>query len=565
MERSGKLIVFEGVDGCGKTTLSRALAEHLNKLGIRCDWFSFPGGEEGTLGRQVHDIHHNRLGALTEAISPTSLQLLHIAAHIDAIEQRILPALKQGHLVVLDRFWWSTLVYGIVAGANQASLQRMIQIERLHWGEIRPGSVFLVRRKTPFPNNPSLEATSLWKEYAKLAAREARNCTVDIVDNDGTLDEALARLVALATRGKSASNLLRPALRTRHADSGRSRSNLTQQPLIFSRLQQAKSTSVYDTYWRFAAERQAIFFRKFWGEAPPWTSDPILSTYKFTNAYRASDRTSQYLIRQVIYSGEQSRDEVFFRTMLFKLFNRISTWELLKCAFGQVLYSDYSFERYDSVLTKAMNNGQPIYSAAYIMPSGRPSAAITRKHQMHLCLLQQMLKDHLPDRLAEAQSMGKAFELLRSYASVGDFLAYQYVTDFNYSTLLDFSEMEFVVPGPGARDGIRKCFSNYGGLTEADIITLVAERQQAECERLGLDFRSLWGRPLQLIDCQNLFCEVDKYSRVKHPECTGRTGRKRIKQRYRITLDPITLWYPPKWGLNEQIAESKGGSRVSSI
>jgi len=44
--------------------------------------------------------------------------------------------------------------------------------------------------------------------------------------------------------------------------------------------------------------------------------------------------------------------------------------------------------------------------------------------------------------------MRASFDLLKSYATIGDFLAYQYLIDLNYSTLLNFSEMEFVVPGP---------------------------------------------------------------------------------------------------------------------
>jgi hypothetical protein len=159
--------------------------------------------------------------------------------------------------------------------------------------------------------------------------------------------------------------------------------------------------------------------------------------------------------------------------------------------------------------------------------------------------------------------MRRAFELLLSYQSIGDFLAYQFVTDLNYSPLLNFSEMDFVVPGPGARDGIRKCFTDLGGLNESEIIRVVADRQQAEFEQLGIPFQSLWGRPLQLIDCQNLFCEVDKYARVKHPEVVGITGRTRIKQRYRINRDPVSVWYPPKWGLNERIVSKE--TYVSSI
>ncbi len=322
---------------------------------------------------------------------------------------------------------------------------------------------------------------------------------------------------------------------------------------MFSRLGPAKPTRVYDTYWRFAAERQAIFFRRLENKRWPWTDDAILKQHKFTNAYRASDRVSQYLIRHVIYEGGQSPEEILFRTLLFKTFNRIDTWELLLSQLGTISYAEYPFERIDKILSEAMQEGRRIYSAAYIMPSGGRSSVFGKKHSMHLKLIERMMADGLPFRLRDAVSMGKAFELLRAYPTVGDFLAYQYVTDLNYSTLINFSEMEFVVPGPGARDGIRKCFSDLGGLSEAEIIKVVTDRQEKEFERLGLDFQSLWGRRLQLIDCQNLFCEVDKYARIKHPECNGFTGRTRIKQRYRMNKEPIYYWYPPKWGLNERV------------
>ena len=92
----------------------------------------------------------------------------------------------------------------------------------------------------------------------------------------------------------------------------------------------ARPTVVYDSYWRFAAERQEVFFRKLEGRSAPWTDNPIIARHKFTNAYRASDRVSQFLIRHVIYEGEQSPEEVFFRTILFKLFNKIETWEMLQ-------------------------------------------------------------------------------------------------------------------------------------------------------------------------------------------------------------------------------------------
>lgn len=131
--------------------------------------------------------------------------------------------------------------------------------------------------------------------------------------------------------------------------------------------------------------------------------------------------------------------------------------------------------------------------------------------------------------------------MLLGYPSLGDFLAYQYITDLNYSKLTDFTEMEFVVAGPGALDGIRKCFADTAGLNPPEVIRFMADRQHAEIKRLGLTFRSLWGRTLQLIDCQNLFCEVSKYARQRHPNVKGVSDRTRIKQKFRPNGSPIAL------------------------
>jgi hypothetical protein len=310
-----------------------------------------------------------------------------------------------------------------------------------------------------------------------------------------------------------------------------------------------RTTVVFDTYWRFAFERQQIFFKRVCGLQPPWTGDPILRSYRFTNVYRASDRVSQYLIRRVIYEGDQSEEEVYFRTLLFKLFNRIETWELLQGSVGPITWKTFNLDLYDRILDEALRNGQKLYSAAYIMPC--PPFNATRKHKNHLALLARMMHDRIPLKVASSRSLREVFLLLRSYPSVGDFLAFQFAIDLNYSRLTSFSEMEFVVAGPGARSGVRKAFSDTGGLKEEDVIQAVTEFASREFEQRGLAFRPLWGRPLQLIDCQNLFCEVDKYSRVAHPDinCSSRT---RIKQRFVPEAKPTPQWYPPKWGLQPE-------------
>ena len=311
---------------------------------------------------------------------------------------------------------------------------------------------------------------------------------------------------------------------------------------------------VFDTYWKFASLRQDIFFEKIAGAKTNLIKDEILERHKFTNVYIASDRVSQYLIKNVIYNGKQDFREVFLRTILFKIFNKISTWEFLSDELGEIKTKNFDFKRYSATLLHAVNSNETIYSGAYIMASGKSSFGYNRKYENHLCLIQLMLKEKLPERILAAQSLEQVFYLLKSYPTIGNFLAFQLTIDLNYSENLSFNEMDFVVPGPGAKDGIRKCFLDYGEYTETNLIEYMTDIQESEFKRLGLTFKTLWGRRLHLIDCQNLFCEVDKYSRVKHPEINGLSDRKRIKQLYKPNKkDTIKYWYPPKWGINPQI------------
>ena len=73
---------------------------------------------------------------------------------------------------------------------------------------------------------------------------------------------------------------------------------------------------------------------------------------------------------------------------------------------------------------------------------------------------------------------------------------------------------------------------------------------------------TLWGRPLQMIDCQNLFCEVDKYARIAHPDIVGHSKRTRIKQKFRPKSNYFSPWYPPKWELNDRIAKTLRHNKV---
>mgnify|MGYP000392022433 CR=1 FL=1 len=196
MENSGKLYVFEGMDGSGKTTLSRLLKHHFDSVGINSLLMTFPGQELGTLGRHIYQLHHKPLDFQVQSINPTSLQLLHVAAHIDAIDKQILPALRSGVTVILDRFWWSTWAYGSVYGANNTTLRQIIQAELTHWCGIKPTALFFLNRKSGFVEKGStIQGQRIERAYLNLARRQQHRHPLLIIQNDKSIEETMTSLV----------------------------------------------------------------------------------------------------------------------------------------------------------------------------------------------------------------------------------------------------------------------------------------------------------------------------------------------------------------------------------
>lgn len=307
-----------------------------------------------------------------------------------------------------------------------------------------------------------------------------------------------------------------------------------------------KRQEIYDLYWYFAYERQNIFIKKKNNEQAPWTKDRILQEYKFCNTYRVNDRVSQYLIRHVIYNGKKYSDkDMIFRIILFKLFNKEATWELLEKEIGDITLEKFNFDVFSNILENSIMNGQAIYNDAYISCANKVFG-YNRKHDNHLALLKKMfLEDKIYDKLLNCSNMKEAFDIIKSYPLIGNFLAYQLITDINYSEVVNFNEDEFTVVGPGSERGIKKCFISTGELSKEEIIKYMYDHQEDEFKRLGYDFQRIGNRKLQLIDCQGLFCEIDKYCREASPDL--KSNRKKIKKRYIAKKDPIDYFYPPKW------------------
>lgn len=321
---------------------------------------------------------------------------------------------------------------------------------------------------------------------------------------------------------------------------------------------------VFDTYWKFAAERQRIFYRRLQGHPAPWTEDQIMLNYKFCNAFRASDRVSQYLIRHVIYGSHLSQEpeDIVFRLLLFRFFNMSETWDLLERSFGDPRISNFDVEKW----FKAMDNGGPLFSGAYML-CGVKSFGYDKKHGNYLALVKHLLDEGVVSKILNAKSLKEVYESIYGYPLIGKFLAYQIATDLNYSPVVNFEENSFTMAGPGAERGIAKCFESTGGMSTEDVIRWMGDHQEENFKRLGVEpgTHTLWGRPLQAIDIQNCFCETDKYCRVAFPGMEGSAGKVKIKTIFRASSKPAEpLFYPPKWGLNERLSVVPEVDRVES-
>lgn len=307
---------------------------------------------------------------------------------------------------------------------------------------------------------------------------------------------------------------------------------------------------VYELYWKFAAERQAAFEARLEGSSWPWSQDPILQTYKFCNVYRAADRVSQYLIRDIAYLNDDSTPEDrLFQIVAFRTFSNIATWNGVSEELARSpRISDLSDGSFESALNAVKERNGGLYTGAFILCAtdayGRRS-----KHLNHVELFKEMfVRSSLAERMLVAESLEQIYNLLHTFPLMGDFMSYQTAIDVNYSDLVNFSENDFTQPGPGAVRGLKKVFVDLGELTPREAIMWMVDHQESEFERLGHTFHGLWGRPIHAIDAQNLFCETDKYCREAVPSLAS--GRTRIKARFAPSERAIDYFFPPKWGID---------------
>jgi len=132
----GLFVSMDGLDGCGKSTQVKNLADRLGALGIKTTTCVDPGGTEiGKILREILLHHKTHIATRCEA-------LLFMASRAQLVDQVILPALEKGEVVISDRYLLANIVYQGYAGG--LDLDQLWQTGLLSTGGLIPDITFLL-------------------------------------------------------------------------------------------------------------------------------------------------------------------------------------------------------------------------------------------------------------------------------------------------------------------------------------------------------------------------------------------------------------------------------------
>ncbi len=191
------LISFEGIDGSGKTTQINLLKKRAESAGIKVNIFREPGGTE------VSESIRTLLLNSDFDIHPVTEMLLFSAARSQLISERVVPLLDEDTLVILDRFYDSTVAYQGY-GRKSVGLKKIHQLNQIASHGITPNLTFYLRidlenaekrRSAMRKDRMERSGNEFYKRviagFDALAASEKRFVALDALSSVETLHEII--------------------------------------------------------------------------------------------------------------------------------------------------------------------------------------------------------------------------------------------------------------------------------------------------------------------------------------------------------------------------------------
>lgn len=281
------------------------------------------------------------------------------------------------------------------------------------------------------------------------------------------------------------------------------------------------------SFFRFARLRHGIWEKRQNGQPYPWTDDPVLSNFRFCNIYRELDTTTAWFRENLREPLRGHAEKVLCATVAFRWFNRVETVEPLV----SMLHWGWNPREAKARILEARGSG-PYVTGAYVIktPDG-----MTKLDGVLKCITDVLAQS---DRILEAferpsqLSLEYMWNTLRGYPYLGDFMAYEVVTDLRHTCLgEDAPDVDtWANPGPGACRGLARVqglpIDTYDRHSAADREkVMLGMRELLWVSRIPKYWPEHWPR-WELREVEHTLCEYDKYVRAS-------SGEGRMKQVYR--------------------------------
>jgi alpha-glutamyl/putrescinyl thymine pyrophosphorylase clade 1 len=277
----------------------------------------------------------------------------------------------------------------------------------------------------------------------------------------------------------------------------------------------------------FMTARHAIFLARKTGREAPWTTDPVLSKYRFCNVYRELDTVTIW-IRKNIREPYALNDNLWF---MLAMARQINLPETLQDIMDAKLWPVRKFypEKVRQVMLGRKARGLKVYTGAYML-NGQGIAPGSPRDKPHFTchgILATLLAAPMRKKIEAALkvSMAETHGALMQNMGFGGFMAYEVVCDLRFTRYgSDWHDINtFAYAGPGAVRGLNRLAGREvaARLTPADALR--------EMRELLPEVKARWPKPgkfhakLELREIEHSLCEYDKWQRVRNGEGAPRS------------------------------------------
>jgi hypothetical protein len=259
---------------------------------------------------------------------------------------------------------------------------------------------------------------------------------------------------------------------------------------------------------KFIVERETIRIKKERGDPAPWTTDPVLANFRFTNVYREDDKVTRWGAEYV-----RTAPSPILACTVFRWFNRISTGDAIfeqQSATGETAWEMYLRTGNVFILGEAIRaacGSGPYVTGVYIVKTPQ---GFTKLDGVLWCI--EKVQPYV-EAMGKCYTLQDAFETLLCAPYQGSFTAAQVIADIKFlpqfSGAADFDT--FVASGPGSRKGLNIVMG-------CDIKDPWGEKEFRETlldlrERLKPTFIERGWKTPTAQDVQNVLCEYSKWCR----------------------------------------------------